>query len=293
MERKNTLLLTVIAIATLLVAVVGATFAYFATQVNQTENGLNVLANTEAASGIFLATGSDLNLTVKGDAMQQSQSSESTAVLSNSANTNLVVTYGAASSGNALSCTYDIVFKWTGTDQYLYGTSTPPTEGWLPFNKEFTLAVGAGTVSGWSGSETVTTTAVAERNIAYDGSCKTAGEVDVPAATTREACLAADATNVWTVGQENIMTLVDNAVIYSNTAYNSTAKCTTAGGEPVEAADETACTTADPTNVWVPAGGGTTVTWPITLSFYNLPLDQNALAGKSFAGRVEVAHVVC
>ena len=29
MEKKNTLLLTVIAVATLLVAVVGATFAYF------------------------------------------------------------------------------------------------------------------------------------------------------------------------------------------------------------------------------------------------------------------------
>lgn len=37
MEKKNTLLLTVIAIATLLVAVVGATFAYFATTIRSEE----------------------------------------------------------------------------------------------------------------------------------------------------------------------------------------------------------------------------------------------------------------
>lgn len=38
MEKKNTILLTVIAIATLLVAVVGATFAYFTAQVSTAEN---------------------------------------------------------------------------------------------------------------------------------------------------------------------------------------------------------------------------------------------------------------
>jgi len=38
MEKKNTILLTVIAIATLLVAVVGATFAYFTATVNVDEN---------------------------------------------------------------------------------------------------------------------------------------------------------------------------------------------------------------------------------------------------------------
>ncbi len=38
MEKKNTILLTVIAIATLLVAVVGATFAYFTAQVTPVDN---------------------------------------------------------------------------------------------------------------------------------------------------------------------------------------------------------------------------------------------------------------
>ena len=83
MERKNTLLLTVIAIATLLVAVVGATFAYFATQVSTENNGLNVVANTEAATAIFLASGEDLSIDIYGVNMQRSQTQSGTAVLSN------------------------------------------------------------------------------------------------------------------------------------------------------------------------------------------------------------------
>lgn len=60
MERKNTILLTVIAIATLLVAVVGATFAYFTANVtgngntdNKNNSTINtaVLASTEYANG--------------------------------------------------------------------------------------------------------------------------------------------------------------------------------------------------------------------------------------------------
>lgn len=286
MERKNTLLLTVIAIATLLVAVVGATFAYFATQLSQESNGLNVLANTEPASAIFLASGSDLTLTVEGSNMQRSQTDATNAVLSNSNSTTLNVTYGAASSGNALSCTYDIVFKWTGSgDSYLYSAAdTHPTDGWVPFNKEFTLSVGTATVSGWNGTETVTTTGAAERNIAMDGTCANASEEPVEAAT-REACVATEG-NVWTEG--NVMTLVRGAQIYSNTAYVSTGSCS---AELTGEVTEAACTGAG--GQWTPAGGGTVVSWPITISFYNLPLDQNGLAGKSFAGRVEVANVVC
>ena len=72
MERKNTILLTVIAVATLLVAVVGATFAYFTATITDnrdTDNGngttnitagqvanTTVVANVEGAAGKFTAT---------------------------------------------------------------------------------------------------------------------------------------------------------------------------------------------------------------------------------------------
>lgn len=49
MEKKNTILLTVIAIATLLVAVVGATFAYFTAQVTTNNDDQNNVDVTTAA----------------------------------------------------------------------------------------------------------------------------------------------------------------------------------------------------------------------------------------------------
>lgn len=72
MEKKNTILLTVIAIATLLVAVVGATFAYFTATVTDERNGqggngstnvttgqlagTTTVANVEGAAGSFTAS---------------------------------------------------------------------------------------------------------------------------------------------------------------------------------------------------------------------------------------------
>lgn len=69
MERKNTILLTVIAVATLLVAVVGATFAYFTASVqdSRTDSGntnlttgqissSTIVANVDNAAGNFNAT---------------------------------------------------------------------------------------------------------------------------------------------------------------------------------------------------------------------------------------------
>ncbi len=55
MERKNTVLLTVIAVATLLVAVVGATFAYFTATNSSTGNGEEATVNAGSADEISLA----------------------------------------------------------------------------------------------------------------------------------------------------------------------------------------------------------------------------------------------
>jgi len=56
MDKKNTMLLTVIAVATLLVAVVGATFAYFtATAQNQGET-INVTGSTTSVGAPTLST---------------------------------------------------------------------------------------------------------------------------------------------------------------------------------------------------------------------------------------------
>lgn len=63
MEKKNTILLTVIAIATLLVAVVGATFAYFTATVT-TDNDANntVNAKTYALTEVQMDYGSEVKM---------------------------------------------------------------------------------------------------------------------------------------------------------------------------------------------------------------------------------------
>ncbi len=62
MERKNTILLTVIAIATLLVAVVGATFAYFTASTNvKTPTGANANITTNKLEGANITFTADKN----------------------------------------------------------------------------------------------------------------------------------------------------------------------------------------------------------------------------------------
>lgn len=61
-NRKNTILLTVIAVATLLVAVVGATFAYFTAQGNTSANKAVTVTTHTTDSATFEITG-DLTLT--------------------------------------------------------------------------------------------------------------------------------------------------------------------------------------------------------------------------------------
>ena len=56
MEKKNTMLLTVIAVATLLVAVVGATFAYFSVSTSNSSQTVNVTGQTTAVGSATMTT---------------------------------------------------------------------------------------------------------------------------------------------------------------------------------------------------------------------------------------------
>ena len=59
MEKKNMVLLTVIAVATLLVAVVGATFAYFTAQSTTTGNETTTSATTRELAALSWTAGTD------------------------------------------------------------------------------------------------------------------------------------------------------------------------------------------------------------------------------------------
>ena len=133
MDKKNTLLLTVIAIATLLVAVVGATFAYFATNTESATGNVGVTANTAAGgSSVFTATGNTIDLDITAADMQQSAVAEGTAKASD--NATLTVSYTSGSE-NETSCTYNVYYKWSNGSS----TYTPVTSG--TSIKEFTYAV--------------------------------------------------------------------------------------------------------------------------------------------------------
>lgn len=116
MERKNTILLTVIAVATLLVAVVGATFAFFAVQADS-DATVEIETTTAKAADYFNATGSGvLTLNVTNDKMLQADSSDSVAAITDT-DDSMTVTVKAGS--NTLNCSYKITYTQAdGTNTY-------------------------------------------------------------------------------------------------------------------------------------------------------------------------------
>ena len=110
-ERKgNTAMLTVIAIATLLVAVVGATFAYFSASTSGNAANVTVSAETKAAD-VFSSTGTpSVSLTVTAAQMQQSAGSDDHNVVANSANADGNVTVSLTAGSGTATCTYDVIY---------------------------------------------------------------------------------------------------------------------------------------------------------------------------------------
>ncbi|HIS87185.1 MAG TPA: hypothetical protein IAB49_03525 [Candidatus Caccenecus avistercoris] len=117
MEKKNTILLTVIAVATLLVAVVGATFAYF-TAANNPGTG----ANNEAT--VTTETVSAINVSSLADNTTYLSYPGGVSVFAAGVN----ISKTAASAGSTSTISYDVNLKYTnntGTDlNYTIYTAT-------------------------------------------------------------------------------------------------------------------------------------------------------------------------
>lgn len=77
MDKKNTMLLTVIAVATLLVAVVGATFAYFSVTATNNATNTTVTGSAESMGAITLTTNTSA-LKLNLDATQMAQAKNGT-----------------------------------------------------------------------------------------------------------------------------------------------------------------------------------------------------------------------
>ena len=203
MEKKNTILLTVIAVATLLVAVVGSTFAFFAVQA---ENNTNVTVQTKtAASDVFNATGSGaMSLTVNNENMQQAAANDTTATVTDT-DDSLTVTLKAGS--GVATCTYDLV--WTETSATKYAKTVGAT-------KEFTLA----------GTSSNSTDSVDEINV--DGIGSKLGSYTI----TNKAADANTTTQKWTFTTRFYNLTVDQKAqfnkTYSGNIKVANVKCTNA-----------------------------------------------------------------
>lgn len=133
MDKKNTMLLTVIAVATLLVAVVGATFAYFSVS-NPLEKGETTVTGTTATPGVVsLSSGSNTTATISAEDMDQKNKGNNV-YITNANATHVAQTAGAgdlitfatisASKGSnnqtaTYSCTGTITVDTAGTDMTL------------------------------------------------------------------------------------------------------------------------------------------------------------------------------
>lgn len=136
MEKKNTILLMVIAIATLLVAVVGATFAYFA--VADPEGNMVVNVTTPASAATLEAQGTELNLVITADHLQQAGATneEGKWLGENMNKTSTLTVTLRASAENVLSkCSYHLLWTWDGSAAYRPTTGIPEDE------KEFTVMI--------------------------------------------------------------------------------------------------------------------------------------------------------
>ena len=130
MEKKNTLLLTVIAVATLLVAVVGATFAYFGSFTTTVDNKAGVNVTTEAAQ---------LKLNVAGAEMLKGDGAATSVGTYEGDKATLTVKLNATDPATKTTCTYDIYYKYDDASAVYGATDTPVTTG--TEGKEFTYTL--------------------------------------------------------------------------------------------------------------------------------------------------------
>ncbi len=133
MEKKNTLLLTVIAIATLLVAVVGATFAYFQAQVGSGASA-NVTVTTQSTDQLTFTSAA----LVVGPATQQNFGQGAGSLSDTKTAT---VSLNAGDAGSATYC-YTATLNVTDNDfEYTTEGANPPAELTISASKNGTTVV--------------------------------------------------------------------------------------------------------------------------------------------------------
>lgn len=142
MEKKNTMLLTVIAVATLLVAVVGATFAYF-TATSTGDEATVVQVTTESLSSTTATGSGTIKLDVTAEDMVDPGDEDY--LLNNDVEKALTISTLNGSTTSDMKCTYTITYTETADTGY---TKT------ANMSEEFYLSF-AGTATGTATGATI------------------------------------------------------------------------------------------------------------------------------------------
>ena len=132
MEKKNTLLLTVIAVATLLVAVVGATFAYFGSFTAEVNQNTQVSTTTEAAkASTFTSLPGVVTMNVEASKMVKGDDTDKDSVLaatSTGDNQNIKVSLNSAATDTFTICSFNVKFSDSSDTAYVKTTGVTGNE---------------------------------------------------------------------------------------------------------------------------------------------------------------------
>ena len=271
MERKNTILLTVIALATLLISVVGATFAYFASNINVKDGDVNVNVNTSNKQSIFLSSAEgnlDLNIASymmqEHDATTNAENGDTTnnedIITSLTNNANIEVTLNANDTGGLVKCTYDLIFAWDENSSIFndYTDASVEKEG-IHLSKYYVRSEYK------KNEEDSVTSSLTDnfREITLGGTMSVTPPASDPSST-----------NIFNEGEKNI----DELECVESTTEDENEKCKVLyirQGESISTESEAK------TN------------YHFEIKFYNLPTDQSSLMDKHFKGQIKVANVKC
>ena len=163
-NRKNTILLTVIAVATLLVAVVGATFAYFTAQGGGHATN-NIEVKTEAAASSSFSIDKNLGITADMSNFAQGTGSTQTDTMTGT----VEFTAGTGTGAQTRFC-YTATLAWNNeTPDFVDTASTTP---------DLTLTVAKNT--GWTGSDYTTKNSEIWTNVEVTTSANRSGFTRIP-----------------------------------------------------------------------------------------------------------------
>ena len=165
-NRKNTILLTVIAVATLLVAVVGATFAYFSAQGGGTATN-NIEVKTEAAASSSFSI--DKNLAILANMGNFAQGTGET---QHDTMTGTIEFTAGTGTGAQTEFCYTAELSWAGMAKDFVDTGSAEADLTLTVTKK----------TGWNGSGYDTTTTIWD-NVDITTSDLRANFTNIPTAT--------------------------------------------------------------------------------------------------------------